>query len=199
MKDKTNPVVIDAGCNIGEFSEIVIKHNQSSVIYAFDLHAGLSSALSRKFKNYNFNFSQIALSDYSGRSRIESKSNNDRKAHLSKNGLKSVKVDKLDILLEKFNFPSIAILKIDTEGNDCKVLLGSKKILRITDIVIFEIMFKLIEYGNTPQDTIIFLKELNFKFFYRSTKYFGLVPIRDIKPHEIMTQNIVASRTNLRK
>ena len=199
MKDKTNPVVIDAGCNIGEFSEIVFKYNKGSVIYAFDLHTGLSSALSRKFKNYNFNFSQIALSDYSGRSRIESKSNNDRKAHLSKNGLKSVKVDKLDTLLEKFNFPPIAILKIDTEGNDYKVLLGSKKILRITDIVIFEIMFKLIEYGNTPQEIIIFLKELDFKFFYRSTKYFGLVPIRDIKPHEIMTQNIVASRTNLRK
>ena len=199
MKDKTNPVVIDAGCNIGEFSELVFKHNKGSVIHAFDLHKSLSPALSRKFKNYNFNFSQIALSDYSGRSGIESNSKNDRKAYLSKNGLKSVKVDKLDNLLRNFNFPSVAILKIDTEGNDYKVLLGSKKILKTTDIVVFEIMFKIIEYGITPQDAINFLKELGFRYFYRSTKYFGLVPISTIRPHEITTQNIVASRNNLRK
>ena len=59
-------------------------------------------------------------------------------------------------------------------------------------------MFKILEYGNTPQDAINFLKSLNFRYFYRSTKYFGLVPISRIKPDEIMTQNIVASRINLR-
>jgi len=59
-------------------------------------------------------------------------------------------------------------------------------------------MFKIIENGNTPQDAIIFLKDLGFKYFYRSTKYFGLVPISNIKSYEVMTQNIVASRISLR-
>ena len=89
-------------------------------------------------------------------------------------------------------------MKIDTEGNDFKVILGAKEILRVTDLVIFEVMFKMIENGNTPQDAIIFLKDLGFRYFYRSTKYFGLVPITNIKSYEIMTQNIVASRINLR-
>ena len=198
MKDTTNPVVIDAGCNTGEFSEIVFKHNEGSVIHAFDLHSSLSALLSKKFKSYNFNFSQIALSDYSGRSGIKSNSINDRKAYLFNSGLKSVKVDKLDNLLEEFKYPSIAILKIDTEGNDYKVLLGSRKILRTTDIVLFEVMYKIIEHGITPQDSINYLKESGFRYFYRSTKYFGLVPISSIEPHEIATQNIVASRNNLR-
>ncbi len=88
-------------------------------------------------------------------------------------------------------------MKIDTEGNDYKVLLGAKKILKVTDIVIFEVMFKMIEYGNTPQDAVICLKNLGFKYFYRSTKYFGLVPITNIKSYEITTQNIVASRIDL--
>ena len=101
-------------------------------------------------------------------------------------------------MLKKFNYSSITIIKIDTEGNDYKVLLGSEKILRVTDIVMFEIMFKIIEYGSTPQDVIKFLKELDFRYFYRSTKYFGLVPISNIKPFAISTQNIVASRNNLR-
>jgi hypothetical protein len=155
--------------------------------------------LNKKFKKYYFNFSQIALSNYSGNSRIVSNAKNDRKAYITKkSNLKSIKVNKLDNILKKFDFPSVAVIKIDTEGNDYKVLLGAEKILRITDLVIFEVMFKILENGDTPQDVIDFLKSLNFRYFYRSTKYFGLVPISNIKPYEIMTQNILASRINLR-
>ena len=199
MEDKTHPIVIDIGCNVGEFSELVYKFNDSAIIHAFDLHRSLSPILNKKFKKYHFEFSQIALSDYSGSIGIESNTKNDRKAFITKkNNLKSVKVDKLDNMLKRFRFSSIAIIKIDTEGNDYKVLLGAEKILRVTDLVIFEIMYKILEYGNTPQDVINFLKSLDFRYFYRSTKYFGLVSISNIKPHEIMTQNIVASKINLR-
>jgi FkbM family methyltransferase len=199
LEDKTHPIVIDIGCNVGEFSELVYKFNDSAIIHAFDLHRSLSPILNKKFKKYHFEFSQIALSDYSGSIGIESNTKNDRKAFITKkNNLKSVKVDKLDNMLKRFRFSSIAIIKIDTEGNDYKVLLGAEKILRVTDLVIFEIMYKILEYGNTPQDAINFLKSLDFRYFYRSTKYFGLVSISNIKPHEIMTQNIVASKINLR-
>jgi FkbM family methyltransferase len=199
LEDKTHPIVIDIGCNVGEFSELVYKFNDSAIIHAFDLHRSLSPILNKKFKKYHFEFSQIALSDYSGSIGIESNTKNDRKAFITKkNNLKSVKVDKLDNMLKRFRFSSIAIIKIDTEGNDYKVLLGAEKILRVTDLVIFEIMYKILEYGNTPQDVINFLKSLDFRYFYRSTKYFGLVSISNIKPHEIMTQNIVASKINLR-
>ena len=198
LKDQINPIVIDIGCNIGEFSELVFNCNETSNIYAFDLHKSLSKTLDNKFRKFNFDFYPIALSDYSGYGRIASNTKNDRKAYLSaKRNLKLVKVNKLDKLLEKFKISAVAIIKIDTEGNDYKVLLGAKKILKITDIVIFEVMFKIIEYGNTPQDALIYLKNLGFKYFYRSTKYFGLVPITNIKSYEIMTQNIVASRIDL--
>ena len=199
MTVKTNPVVIDVGCNVGEFSELVFNCNDRSIIHAFDLHENLSPILDKKFKKYHFNFYQIALSNYSGNGSIVSNTRNDRKAFITKeSNLKNIKVDKLDNILKKFNFSSIAIIKIDTEGNDYKVLLGAEKILRITDLVIFEVMYKILEHGNTPQDAINFLRSLDFKYFYRSTKYFGLVPISNIKPYEIKTQNIVASRINLR-
>ncbi len=191
--------MIDVGCNIGEFSELVFKCNDTSIIHAFDLHESLLKTLSKRFKEFHFNFSQIALSDYSGSGRIASITKNDRKAHLSKKSdLKLIQVNKLDNLLKKFEIPSVAIIKIDTEGNDFKVILGAKEILKVTDLVIFEVMFKMIENGNTPQDAVNFLKDLGFRYFYRSTKYFGLVPITNIKSYEIMTQNIVASRINLR-
>ena len=59
-------------------------------------------------------------------------------------------------------------------------------------------MYKIIEDENTPQDEINFFKNLDFRCFYRSTKFFALVPTSIIKPYELMTQNIVASRINLR-
>ena len=199
LEDKIDPIVIDIGCNVGDFSELVFEFNNDAVIHAFDLHKSLTPILNKKFHKYNFNFSRIALSNYSGSIGIKTTTKNDRKAFISKkSNLKSVKVDKLDNVLKKFNFSSIAIIKIDTEGNDYKVLLGAEKILKITDLVIFEVMFKTIEHGITPQDIINFLKSLNFRYFYRSTKHFGLVPISSIKPYEIMTQNIVASRINFR-
>ena len=199
LEEKTDPVVIDIGCNVGEFSELVFKYNSSSIIHAFDLHGSLSPILNEKFKKYHFNFSQIALSDYSGSVGVAFNSKNDRKAFITKKkSSKSIKVDKLDNTLKRFKFSSIAIIKIDTEGNDYKVLLGAEKMLRVTDLVIFEVMYKILEYGNTPQITINFLKSLDFRYFYRSTKYFGLVSINTIKPYEIMTQNIVASKISLR-
>ena len=199
LGEKTDPIVIDIGCNVGEFSELVFKYNSSSIIHAFDLHKSLSPILNKKFEKYKFNFSPIAISDYSGSIGVESNTKNDRKAFITKkNNLKFVKVNKLDNTLKRFKFSSIAIIKIDTEGNDYKVLLGAEEMLRVTDLVIFEIMYKMLEYGNTPQEAINFLKSLDFRYFYRSTKYFGLVPISNIKPHEIMTQNIVASKINLR-
>ena len=199
LEGKIDPVVIDIGCNVGEFSELVFKYNSSSIIHAFDLHRSLSPILNEKFKKYHFNFSQTALSDYSGNIGVESNSQNDRKAFITKKtSSKSIKVDKLDNTLKKFKFSSIAIIKIDTEGNDFKVLLGAEKMLRVTDLVIFEIMYKMLEYGNTPQNVINFLKSLDFRYFYRSTKYFGLVSVSNIKPYEIMTQNIVASKISLR-
>ena len=91
LSDKTNPIVIDVGCNIGEFSELVFNYNNSSIIHAFDLHESLSKILNKKFKKFHFNFSQIALSNYSGSGRIASITKNDRKAYLSKNiNLKSI-------------------------------------------------------------------------------------------------------------
>ena len=199
LKNKRNPVVVDIGCNVGEFSELVFDNNSNSVVHAFDLHSSLATILNKKFNRFHFYFSQTAVSNYVGSGTFESKNINDRKAFLSRNNnSKSVKINKLDNLLQKFSYSSITLIKIDTEGNDYKVLLGAEKILMITDVVIFEVMYKLICNGNLPQDAINLLRRLNFKYFYRSTKYFGLVAINEIRPHEIMTQNIVASRINLR-
>lgn len=197
LKNQTEPIVIDIGCNMGEFSDLVFKFNKKSTIYAYDLHDDLNKLLKKKYNKLSFFYHQIALSDKKGVGSFTSSELIDRKSHLNETGLNKIKIDTLDNVLRKQKIPHIAIIKIDTEGNDFKVLTGSKALLRITDVVIFEVMFRAINEGIVPQDIIEFLKELGFKKFYRSTKFFGLVPIEIILPFEVMTQNIVASKNSL--
>jgi FkbM family methyltransferase len=197
LGNQTKPVVIDIGCNMGEFSELVFKFNKKSTIYAYDLHSELNKLLKKKFKRLSFHYHQVALSDRKGVGSFTSSELIDRKSYLLKTGLNKIKINTLDNVLEKQKISHIAIIKIDTEGNDFKVLNGSKALLRITDVVIFEVMFRSINDGIVPQDIIEFLKVLGFKKFYRSTKFFGLVPIEKILPFEVMTQNIVASKNSL--
>lgn len=202
LHEKTNCVVIDVGCNTGEFTEAVFDINPSIKVIAFDLHNDLSKILNNKFAKRDFSFKNIALSDFNGRANIIKNSNRDRKAHLSrfnsKNIEDSVQVNTLDFFTNSFTNMSIQILKIDTEGNDYKVLVGAKKTLKKVDLVIFEIMYKTLEIGIYPDDFIKYLKQFNFCYFYRSTKFFGLIPITSIAPFEIQTQNIIASKVDLK-
>jgi FkbM family methyltransferase len=202
LGNKTDSVVIDVGCNTGEFTEAVFDVNPSAKVIAFDLHNDLSIVLNNKFADKNFTFKNFALSDFNGQASIVKNTNKDRKAHLSKfvskNIKDSVQVITLDTFTKSFTNKSIQILKIDTEGNDYKVLVGANKSLKAVDFVIFEIMHKVLETGIYPNDFIKYLKQFNFCYFYRSTKFFGLIPITSIAPFEIQTQNIVASKFDLK-
>ena len=200
IKNQLNPVVIDVGCNVGEFSVIVFKVNKKAEVYAFDIHQDLQINLEKKFNKLKFIFFPVAISNKLELGHIVSNSKTDRKAHLtfeSNANLKSVPVKTLDNILQNLNLKKIAILKIDTEGNDLNVLRGADQILNITDLVIFEIMYRILIYGDVPEDAIQYLRSKGFKYFYRSTKFFGLVPIKEIKPWDLMTQNIVAAKSVL--
>ena len=197
LKDQVNPVVIDIGCNVGEFSELIFKKNNTAVIYAFDIHQELRNVLEKKFNQFKFIYFSEAISNKTWLDHITSNSKTDRKAHLSyksNNNSKSVPVKTLDSIFENIDLTKITILKIDTEGNDLNVLRGANHVLNITDLVIFEIMHRILSYGDEPDDAIQYLQSKGFKYFYRSTKFFGLVPIKTIKPWETTTQNIIASR-----
>mgnify|MGYP002526408956 FL=1 len=50
-----------------------------------------------------------------------------------------VKVDNIDNFCDKNNIKYINILKIDTEGTELDVLMGSKKMLNKTDVICIEI------------------------------------------------------------
>ncbi len=195
-KNKNKPLIIDVGCNIGEFTQLIFKYNKKASVIAFDIDSNLGDLLNSKFSNFNFEYVNSGVSNFNGFEFVRSQKKYDRKAFLAKNGALNDKIQviKLDNIIKKIGKRKINILKIDTEGNDFKVLQGAQKLLLRTEVVVFELMFRSLLNGNTPEDYLRYLKSKGFKHFYRSTKFFGLVEIQEIQPWEIMTQNIVSSR-----
>jgi FkbM family methyltransferase len=201
-----DPVVVDIGCNQGDFVSDIMEVRQNSIFYCFDINPDCGTALKLRFPQSKVNFLNFGLSNESGESNFVSQSPYDRKAHLSPKHnkpssnvlVKKVKVCTLDEIVSSLGISRIDILKIDTEGHDYRVLLGARESLKKTNIVYFEVMYRLLVEGNEPQDILELLKSNGFNFFYRLTRYLGLQPINRILPWEVATQNVIASRTKLR-
>jgi FkbM family methyltransferase len=201
-----DPIVVDIGCNQGDFVFDIIKVRQNAIFYCFDINSDCGIALKSRFPQAKVNFFNLGLSNESGESNFVSQSPYDRKAYLSPKDkkpssgvlVKRVKVCTLDEIVSSLGISRIDILKIDTEGHDYRVLLGAQESLKKTNVVYFEVMYRLLVEGSEPQDILELLKSNGFNFFYRLTRYLGLQPINRILPWEVATQNVIASRKKLR-
>jgi len=204
LREVAKPVVVDIGCNVGDFVSEILLVSKEADLLCFDISPEYEAILHSAHPSANIQFFNLGLSDRSGFSTIVSKKNLDRKAHLNYDAQsifqgdgEKVRISTLDEALSSLHLSRIDILKIDTEGFDFKVLLGSHETLQKTQIVIFEIMYRLLLNGNMPQEILEFLNAKGFHRFYRLTKHFGLQPIGSISPWQVSTQNIIASKVKL--
>jgi len=205
LRGTCKPVIVDVGCNVGDFVTEILTVDAEAMFFCFDINSECEVVLRKAHPNANIQFFNLGLSDRSGYSTFSSRDSLDRKAHLNDDrqdlsqggGLAKIKITTLDEALSNFDAFGIDILKIDTEGTDFKVLLGSKETLDKTQVVVFEIMYRLLINGNLPQEILEFLRLKNFRHFYRLTKRFGLQPLQTISPWQIATQNIIASKVKL--
>ena len=138
---------IDIGAHQGSYSKELLNFNNSKVL-AFEPMDGSFNQLKNIKKEYKnrFNFFKIALSNKPGNnyifftnkySQLSTLNTNTKRINFLKSKQfkrKKIKVDTLDrfFFKNKKYFPKkIDFIKIDTEGNDYKVLLGAKKFLQI--------------------------------------------------------------------
>ena len=145
-------VVFDIGANVGSYSKFIREINKNVKIYAFEPHPKTYKELNANvtglnIKTYNYGAGhcneEILLHDYE---------TNDGSSHASVykesieqlRGKKSVshivKIIKLDDFFDENKINRINFIKIDTEGNEFKVLEGLKNSILQTkiDIIAFE-------------------------------------------------------------
>ena len=174
------PIIFDVGCFNGNFSRKINQHLNISkkFYYLFDANKNLNIP---GFTYYNEIFAEkIKITDFyyneffppSGSS-LKKDTMNDRFWNFTrkiitlspnKNFKKfKVKTNTLDNFCKKKKIKKIDILKIDVEGGEYEILLGSKKILKHVDILQIEVYQNKENFSYIKKKILFFLNKYNFK------------------------------------
>ena len=137
------PIVFDIGANVGDYSKTVFMVNAESKVVAFEPHPKTYFKLLDNIKNRNFTSYNLGLSDQVSVMKLFDYAGNNGSPHatLYENVIKElhnggkpvahiVDVIRLDSFLKKEKIEYIDLLKIDTEGNEFKVLQGAGSFLK---------------------------------------------------------------------
>ncbi len=166
-KSISRPVIFDVGANLGEYTAMVLEVLSKKNITDYELHLFEPQAIcleklhARFDDNKNIRINPFGLSDANGEAEIHfdfsgssSASMYDRK-EVQLNQKTTIQLRRLDSYIADNNIDRIDLLKIDTEGNEKRVLTGGGELLK-PDMV-KAVQF---EYGGTYLDAGITLAEI---------------------------------------
>lgn len=196
LMGKDSPVVLDVGANVGNYSHDILECNPSSKVYAFEPHPATYAKLRDNmkniandlFKSYNIGVGQekgsLELFDYANKG-VSSHASlyKDVITDLHKGEVESCKVDivTLDDFFSDESIQEVDLLKIDTEGNEYKVLLGAVSFLKDNKIKAIHIEFNEMNIvsGVTFKNFWDLLSNYNI---YRILPGGKLLPIKNYSP-----------------
>lgn len=199
-------VVVDVGAHFGNYANKVRSLSDSAKIYAFEPHPETFKQLEGQAIQNNYITLNVACSDTEGKLDLYDYSGARSASqhaslyesvftdlHRGDTEKWEVSVKTIDQLSEYYGIDRIKLLKIDTEGNEFKVLLGSKQMLNsnLIDIIQFE-------FNEMNVISRVFFRDFynlleNYAFFRLLPD--GLIPLGEYSPFtcEIYAyQNIIA-------
>lgn len=204
-------VFVDVGANIGNYSKLVRSVATSIDIYAFEPHPKTFNKLKSQSKKNNYVTINAACGDAETKLRLYDyggEKSGSSHASLYQDAIKKIRQERpeswevnvttIDTFIKKYKINRISLLKIDTEGNELKVLYGAKESIRenIVDII-------HLEFNEMNVFSRVFMKDIydaleNYSFYRMLPD--GLVCLGEYHPVtlEIFAyQNIVAIRKDI--
>lgn len=188
---RKNDIIIDAGANIGTMtlgSSLIV--GSKGKVYSIEPHPRTfnflkGNILLNRFTNIEtFN---VALGSSSGNISFSNKKSDDQNAVVMNENGTSVPIRRLDELIDSNN---IALLKIDVEGYEKFVLMGTAKLFKYIECVIVEVWAKA-KYDSTPDSVYDILLDNNFQLF-RFSGIRKISPItRNYQPIDLGTNGIL--------
>jgi len=160
-------IIFDVGANVGDYSGMVLEELKKKNIQDYELHLfepqkSCFDKLKQLFSdNKKIVLNNFGLSDTSGEAEIHydfsgsSSASLYNRKEISLPETEKIKLQTLDDYLEKSGIEKIHLLKIDTEGNEKKVLMGGINNLNPEKIPAVQF-----EYGGTYLDAGITLAEV---------------------------------------
>jgi FkbM family methyltransferase len=205
LLDKEQPVMFDVGANVGHYSKALYGAFPKAQIVAFEPVPRTFEALRATLATTTVKCCSIGLSDAEGDAIIYDYDQVDGSEHASLfpgvlkdlHRAKTIKETNVPLItLDAYccaaSIPGIDFLKIDTEGNDLKVLKGSQAMIQKNAIRAIQF-----EFNQTNVFSHVFLKDfydiLRGYSFYRLLPH-ALLPLGSYSFHnEIFAfQNILA-------
>ena len=187
--------VIDVGSHKGEFLETVLKIQNIDSFYAFEPQKHIFSQLSEKFsENKKVTLFNYALDDEIKNKKLKinklsmtsslAEFNDDSLYLKLKNFLTfsksnfideyEVQTSTIDKIFENINLEN-ALIKIDVEGFEMKVIKGSQRKLKEISFILLENQFGNHYKNNDFKDILKYLKKQNFtihkKFIFPTMHY----------------------------
>lgn len=142
LSNKDNPVVFDIGANTGKYSQLLLRHNPASVIYAFEPHPITCQKLVTNLQQTGVHTINAAVGATDGELTLFDYASHDGSEHASlhreviegirgaQSSMHRVKVTSLDTFAQEHHIDRIDLLKIDTEGHELAVLQGAAHLLK---------------------------------------------------------------------
>ena len=155
--------VIDIGANTGQSAKLFHNILPDSFIYSFEPLDDCFLQLNSNMKNVeNFKSFKVALGDEKGLQKMYKNDftpsssllkMDDLHKHLfpftSQETIETIEIDTLDNIVEKLDLKTNILLKIDVQGFEDKVLIGSINTLKHIKVIIIEATFKELYKGQS--------------------------------------------------
>jgi len=195
-------IVFDVGANIGNYTKEVLKQHPSCVIYAFEPSISAGNKFIEDYTiEMNVNFEAFGFSNEITSKTLYSDYPGSPISSLTKRNLKhfgveliheeKVKMETIDNYCE-VNRIIPNLLKIDVEGHELDVLMGSLSVIDKISIIQFEFGGCNIDTRTFFQDFWYFFKQHDFRI-YRVTKNEPLLISKYVESDEYFsTTNYIA-------
>jgi FkbM family methyltransferase len=140
--DDTQIIMFDVGANVGKYTQSLLEYFHNAVIYSFEPNPNAFDKLSVFKDEPRVKIFNVGFNDKKGETEIFTYADDHASSHASiyekvissvqkSNDVDSVSITltELDLFCEENDIRQIDFLKIDTEGNEFKVLEGAKRLL----------------------------------------------------------------------
>ncbi|WP_255476403.1 FkbM family methyltransferase [Synechococcus sp. SYN20] len=141
--------IFDVGANIGQSIDDLKTLSRQAIIHSFEPSPSAYRRLSMKYsKRKDIILNNVALSNQAARL-LFNEDDISTMNRLSSSGTIEVECTTLDSYCDKHKIKKLSYLKVDTEGNELKVLEGGCRIIASTDFI--ELEASMNPYNNYHQ------------------------------------------------
>jgi len=205
LKSYSEPVVLDVGANVGRYAGKVKQLYPRAIVYAFEPHPEAFRRLQLEATRHGYTAVNMGCDDQAGWLKLYDRTGTSGSEHASVyqdviedlHGSRSTAFDAemttVDAFVEARKLRKVHLLKIDTEGNEFKVLQGARRAIEAERIDLIQF-----EFGAMNLVSRVYFRDfcrlLPGYTFHRMLPD-GLVPLETYDPAlcEIFAyQNIVA-------